>query len=179
MQKKIKSFECLESELLEKMRLRGCTSTTITGYRYLCNSVISWFKENGFSQYTEQGADQFLQEYLDNHGKNEYYRNLRTVVFRLNDVARDTWKEVHSDKGKHFDISEEYNLLCSLYHHRCFPLSFSSFSFSSSICSSLLTDRCFSISLIISAATFRMVSMDCFNSGISFSSDQEAIYAKL
>ena len=81
----------------------------------MCNSVISWFKENGFSQYTEQGADQFLQEYLDNHGKNEYYRNLRTVVFRLNDVARDTWKEVHSDKGKHFDISEEYNILCNCY----------------------------------------------------------------
>ena len=115
MQKEIKSFECLESELLEKLILRGYTSTTITGYRYLCNSVISWFKENGFSQYTEQGANQFLQEYVDNHGKNEYYRNLRTVVFRLNDVACDTWKEVHSDKGKHFDISEEYNILCNCY----------------------------------------------------------------
>lgn len=115
MQKEIKSFKNLESELLEKMILRGCTDTTITGYRYLCSSVFSWFKENGLSQYTEQGASEFLQEYLKNHGENGYYRNLRTVIFRLNDVAQDTWREVHSDKGKQFNLSEKSKILCNSY----------------------------------------------------------------
>ena len=40
------SFETLERELLEKLEHRGCSPVTITGYRYLCNSIISWLKDN-------------------------------------------------------------------------------------------------------------------------------------
>lgn len=35
MQERIKSFEDLEVELLDRMQARGCTPITVTGYRYL------------------------------------------------------------------------------------------------------------------------------------------------
>jgi integrase/recombinase XerD len=111
------SFERLKNELLEKLRTRGCSSTTITGYRYLCNSIISWLMDNGYVLYTKEGGNTFLQEYLSKHGNNQYYTNLRTVVYRLNDLVDDKWEDVHSDKGKHFILSDEFidivNKYCS------------------------------------------------------------------
>lgn len=118
MHEQFKSFNKLESELLERMKSRGYSSVTITGYRYLCNSIISWLQENGFSSYSQEGGDLFLQKYLDEHGSNQYYTNLRTVVFRLNDIINNTWKDVHSDKGKHFTLSDEYETIISQYCSR-------------------------------------------------------------
>jgi integrase/recombinase XerD len=115
MKEQIKSFEEIEAELLDRMKARGCSSITITGYRYLCNSIISWLRGNGFKSYSEEGGKVFLQNYLDEHGKNQYYTNLRTVVFRLNDLLNNTWKDVHSDKGKYFSISAEYKTIVDKY----------------------------------------------------------------
>ena len=55
MQEHIKSFEDLEVELLDRMQARGCTPITVTGYRYLCNSVISWLRNNVFTSYSKEG----------------------------------------------------------------------------------------------------------------------------
>ena len=33
---------------------------------------------------------------------------LRTVIYRLNDLAIGNWKNVHSDKGRKFYLSEEF-----------------------------------------------------------------------
>lgn len=117
MQKKYDSFDVLENELLEKLKGRGCSSITITGYRYLCNSIISWLRDNGLAFYTKEGGNAFLQDYLSKHGNNQYYSNLRTVVYRLNDLVDGKWEDVHSDKGKHFILSDEFidivNIYCS------------------------------------------------------------------
>lgn len=108
MQERYDSFEVLENELLERLKARGCSSITITGYRYLCNSIISWLMDNGVEFYTKEWGDAFLQDYLRKHGSNQYYTNLRTVVYRLNDLVDGKWEDVHSDKGKHFILSDEF-----------------------------------------------------------------------
>lgn len=117
MQERYTSFDALENELLERLKARGCSSITVTGYRYLCNSIISWLKENGLESYTKESGNTFLQDYLSKHGNNQYYSNLRTVVYRLNDLVDGKWKDVHSDKGKHFILSDEFidvvNKYCS------------------------------------------------------------------
>lgn len=117
MREKYDSFDALENELLERLKARGCSSITITGYRYLCNSIISWLMDNGLEFYTKEGGDAFLQDYLCKHGSNQYYTNLRTAVYRLNDLVDGKWEDVHSDKGKHFVLSDEFidivNKYCS------------------------------------------------------------------
>lgn len=115
MQERYDSFDVLENELLEKMKARGCSSITITGYRYLCNSIISWLKDNGVGFYTKKGGDTFLQDYLCKHGNNQYYTNLRTVVYRLNDLVDGKWDDTHSDKGKHFVLSDEFIYIVNKY----------------------------------------------------------------
>lgn len=111
------SFEKLENELLERLENRGCSPITITGYRYLCNSIISWLKDKGLKGYTKESGNAFLQDYINNHGINQYYTNLRTVIYRLNDLVDGKWKDVHSDKGKHFILTDEFidivNIYCS------------------------------------------------------------------
>ena len=117
MQEKGNSFDVLKNELLEKLKARGCSSITITGYRYLYNSIISWLRDNGYEFYTKEGGNAFLQDYISKHGNNQYYTNLRTVVYRLNDLVEGEWVDVHSDKGKHFILSDEFidivNRYCS------------------------------------------------------------------
>lgn len=117
MQERYNSFDVLRNELLEKLKARGCSSITITGYRYLYNSTISWLKHNGYGFYTKEAGSVFLQNYLSIHGNNQYYTNLRTVVYRLNDLIDNKWEDVHSDKGKHFVLSDEFidivNRYCS------------------------------------------------------------------
>lgn len=115
MQEEFKSFDTLENELLDGLKARGYTSVTITGYRYLCNSIISWLRDNGFDHYTQEGGNVFLQDYLRKHGNNQYYANLRTVVYRLNDLINDNWKDVHSDKGKNFVLSAEFIAVIDKY----------------------------------------------------------------
>ncbi len=106
MQEQNYSFEELKTILLVKMRSQGCSPVTITGYRYLCNSIFEWLKEKGYDCYSVEGGNRFLQSYQDEHSENKYYVSLRTVIYRLNDILQDTWKNVHSDKGKHFCIPE-------------------------------------------------------------------------
>lgn len=108
MQKRNNSFDFLEDLLLERLKARGCSPITITGYRYLCNSIISWLKDNGYDFYTTEGGNTFLENYRNTHGNNEYYTNLRTVVYHLNDLAIDNWKDIHSNKGKKFILLEEF-----------------------------------------------------------------------
>ncbi len=115
MQEHKKTFETLEQELLERLKERGCSSVTITGYRYLCNSIISWLQDNGYDYYTEEGGIAFLQDYLKTHGNNQYYKNLRTAIYRLNDLTIGSWKNVHSDKGKKFFLSAEFKDIVDKY----------------------------------------------------------------
>lgn len=118
MQERYNSFDVLRNEILEKLKARGCSSITITGYRYLCNSIISWLKHNGYAVYTKEAGNAFLQNYLSEHGNNQYYTNLRTVVYRLNDLIDSSWKDVHSDKGKHFILSDEFINIVNRYCFR-------------------------------------------------------------
>lgn len=117
MQEKYDSFCKLENELLERLKVRGCSSITITGYRYLCNSIISWLKDKGSKCYKKEDGNAFLQDYLCKHGNTQYYTNLRTVIYRLNDLVDGKWVDIHSDKGKHFVLSDEFidivNKYCS------------------------------------------------------------------
>ena len=115
MQKKYDSFDVLENELLQKLKDRGCSSITITGYRYLCNSIISWLSDNGFEFYTKEEGKAFLEDYLSKHGNNQYYLNLRTVIYRLDDIVDGKWEDVHSDKGKHFILSDEFTDIVNIY----------------------------------------------------------------
>lgn len=108
MQEQNYSFEELRTALLEKLRDQGCTPITVTGYRYQCNSIFKWLKEMGYDHYCEEGGDGFLQDYRVKHGENQYYSNLRTVIHRLNDMIKNTWCAVHSDKGKHFDLPDDF-----------------------------------------------------------------------
>lgn len=112
------SFDVLKNELLEKLKARGCSSITITGYRYLCNSIISWLIDNGYEFYTKEGGNVFLQDYFSKHGNNQYYKNLRTAVYRLNDLDDGKWEDVHSDKGKHFTLSDEFVNIVNRYCSR-------------------------------------------------------------
>ena len=108
MQEQDYSFERLRAELLEKLRDQGYSSITITGYRYQCNSVFKWLGRNGYSHYSMEGGNRYLQDYRAKHGENQYYATLRTVVCRLNDILKDTWTDVHSDKGKHFCLPDAF-----------------------------------------------------------------------
>ncbi len=108
MQEQNYSFEELKAELLERLEARGCTPITITGYRYQCNSIFAWLKENGYGSYSKEGGIAFLLDYYSKHGGNQYYDALKTVVYRLNDILDAAWNDVHSDKGKHFDLSAEW-----------------------------------------------------------------------
>lgn len=63
MQERNYSFEKLEAELLERLKTRGCTPVTITGYRYQCNSIFAWLKENGHESYSKEGGIAFLHDY--------------------------------------------------------------------------------------------------------------------
>lgn len=115
MQERYDSFDTLEKTLLDKLKARGCSSITITGYRYLCNSIIAWLTDNGYKFYTKEGGNSFLQDYFAKHGNNQYYTNLRTVVYRLNDLVDGKWKDVHSDKGRHFILSDEFTDIVNGY----------------------------------------------------------------
>lgn len=108
MQEQNYSFEELKVELLKRLEARGCTPITITGYRYQCNSIFAWLKENGYGSYSKEGGTVFLQGYYSKHGGNQYYSALKTVVYRLNDILDGIWHDVHSDKGKQFSLSVEW-----------------------------------------------------------------------
>lgn len=115
MQETNHSFTELRTELLGKLGDRGCTPITITGYRYLCNSIFSWLSDNGFDCYTEKAGFLFLQHYQSEHGENQYYLSLRTVVQRLNDLLKGQWSDVHSDKGKHFCLPDAFAEIVDRY----------------------------------------------------------------
>ena len=115
MQDQNNSFDMLEAMLLTHLKDRGCSAITITGYKYLCNSIISWLKDNGYEFYTVDGSEAFLQNYLNAHGNNQYYTNLRTTVYRLNDLVNGKWRNVHSDKGKKFHMSDEFKGIVDNY----------------------------------------------------------------
>ena len=115
MQETNHSFTELRAELLGKLGDRGCTPITITGYRYLCNSIFMWLSDNDFDCYNEKAGSLFLQHYQAEHGENQYYLALRTVVQRLNDLLKGAWSDVHSDKGKHFCLPDAFAELVDRY----------------------------------------------------------------
>ncbi len=115
MQEQKNSFTELKTELLRKLGNRGYTHLTITGYRYLCNSIFTWLSDNGVDCYSEEIGAKFLQNYHSEHGENQYYFNLRTVVQRLNDLLKGTWSNVHSDKGKHFCLPDAFAEIIDRY----------------------------------------------------------------
>ncbi len=109
------SFEELRTNLLEELSVQGCSSVTVTGYKYQCNSIFKWLKRNGYDHYSVEGGNRFLNYYCTEHSENQYYTNLRTTVYRLNDILNDTWHDVHSDKGKHFDLSDDFIEILNRY----------------------------------------------------------------
>ncbi|MBR1476753.1 MAG: tyrosine-type recombinase/integrase [Lachnospiraceae bacterium] len=109
------SFAELKEALLRKLGARGCTPITITGYRYLCNSIFKWLSDNGFDRYTEESGDRFLRCYQSEHGQNQYYFALRTTAQRLNDILKGSWSDVHSDKGKHFCLPDAFAEIVDRY----------------------------------------------------------------
>lgn len=115
MQELFYSFEEIRTFLLEKMRNQGCSPSTVTVYRYQCNSIFRWLTGKGYNHYSEEGGNLFLQNYCVEHGKNQYYSSLRTVIYRLNDILQDTWSDVHSDKGKHFCIPGAFVEIANRY----------------------------------------------------------------
>ena len=88
------SFDGLRASLLEKLKDQGYSPITTTGYRYQCNSIFKWMKSNGYDHYSMEGGNRYLQEYRAKHGENQYYATMRTVVYRLNDLLKDTWTDV-------------------------------------------------------------------------------------
>ena len=90
MQEQDYSFERLRAELLEKLRDQGYSPITITGYRYQCNSIFKWMRRNDYDHYSVEGGNKYLQDYCAKHGENQYYTTLRTVIYRLNDILKDT-----------------------------------------------------------------------------------------
>ena len=118
MQEQGYSFEELRVGLLDKLKELGCSPVTITGYKYQCNSVFKWLKENGYEHYTREAGDIFLQDYRTKHGKNKYYISIRTTVHHLNDILQDRWDKVHSDKGKHFCLPDSFVEIVERYCHR-------------------------------------------------------------
>lgn len=108
MQERNYSFEELEAELLKRLKERGCTPVTINGYRYQCHGIFAKLKENGYESYSNERGMKLLQEYYSRQGDNKYYRSIRTVIYRLNDIMDNVWHDVHSDKGKHFYLSDEF-----------------------------------------------------------------------
>jgi len=55
------SFEGLDAELLDRLKICGRTSITITGYRYQCNSIFAWLKEKGYSNYRKKVGIDFYR----------------------------------------------------------------------------------------------------------------------
>ena len=115
MQKRNYSFEELRTALLEKLKNQACSPITITGYRYQCNSIFKWMRKNDYNHYSEEGANKYLQDYCAKYGKNRYYATLRTVIYRLNDISKDTWSDVHSDKGRHFCLPDTFVEIVNRY----------------------------------------------------------------
>jgi site-specific recombinase XerD len=109
----------LEKELLGRMAARGCSEVTITEYRYLCSSIINQMKNLGHPFYTKEGGTKFLESYIKNHEKNQYYENLRTVVSRLDDLIDGTWLDVHSFHDRGFDLSDAQKQLVDNYCYYC------------------------------------------------------------
>ncbi|WP_049895991.1 tyrosine-type recombinase/integrase [Oribacterium sp. NK2B42] len=112
------SFEELRATLLERLSEQGCTPITVTGYRYQCNSIFKWLKGNGYNYYSAKGGDAFLNDYYSKHGKNQYYSNLRTVVYRLNDILNNTWINLHTDRCKHFCLTDDFGEIVDRYCSR-------------------------------------------------------------
>lgn len=89
----------------------------IIGYRYQCNSIFKWLIRNNYGHYSVEGENRYLQNYCAKHGKGPYYTTLRTVIYRLNDILKHTWSDVHSDKGKHFYLPDAFVKIVHLYCH--------------------------------------------------------------
>lgn len=64
MQEQYDSFDTLEKKLLDRLKARGYSSITITGYRYLCNSIIAWLTDNRYEFYTKEGGQFFFARLL-------------------------------------------------------------------------------------------------------------------
>jgi len=61
MQEDTFSFESLEKFLLGKMSEHGYSSITVTGYRYLCNSITTWLQANDYTGYCKKGGEKYLK----------------------------------------------------------------------------------------------------------------------
>lgn len=108
------NFAELEEKLLSILAERKCTKITMTGYRYVCNSIFRELQNSGITTYTETVGVNYLDNYLANHGFNEYYRVLKTTIRRLNDVTNGVWNDRHYAKRK-FCLSKSQNKVVEDY----------------------------------------------------------------
>ena len=106
MAKESLSFEEIQSMLLDKMRARGCSVITVTGCRYVSNSIFRVMKDRGYQSYCKEGGDMVLKEYLAEESANQYYLNLKTAVCQLNDLLDDNWKDRHGSGPKKYLLCE-------------------------------------------------------------------------
>ena len=99
------SYEALQSALLEELEAKNYSIVSITGCRYNSNSIFRRMKALGYKEYCKVGASQVLKEYIDNNGANQYYSNLRTIVYQMNDILDGVWKGRHGRGSKQFELS--------------------------------------------------------------------------
>lgn len=114
MDKAKSNFAELEKRLLHTLAERKCARVTITGYRYVCNSIFRELQNSGIMTYTETIGANYLDNYLANHGSNEYYKVLKTTIRRLNDIANGIWNERHYAKRK-FGLSKSQSKVVEGY----------------------------------------------------------------
>ncbi len=74
-------------------------------------------KEKGYSSYRKERRNDFLQDYKNKYGDNQYYRSLKTVIYRLNDIIDATWRDVHFDKSKYFCIADDFIEVVDKYRY--------------------------------------------------------------
>lgn len=112
---KYKAFDELKNELLERLIEKGCTPVTVTGYKYVFNSIEKFLRQRGYHNYSKEAGQKLLDEYLLNKGRNDYYKNLHTVISRMNDIIECEWNIRHSDNGRKFRFSNEFQQLLEEY----------------------------------------------------------------
>lgn len=99
------SYDIIQAKILEKLRARGCSEVTVTGYRYIINSIICRMKIFGYQAYCKEGGSAILRDYLEQNGSNQYYSSLKKAVCRMDDLLDGVWKDRHMKDSKKFDLN--------------------------------------------------------------------------
>lgn len=111
------TYEVIQSRLLDKMQGRGCSTVSVTGCRYISNSIFRMMKALGYEEYCKEGGALVLKNYLEQNGANQYYSNLKTVVCRMDDLLDGCWNEWHGQRRRQFELD---NVQTAVVKDYCF-----------------------------------------------------------